>query len=120
MGDLGVLFRKEPIDLFGPAEDLLGLHAHSIALPELAFPQEAANGEVHGVVRRDGVQSPDLDLLLQQPRHQVAMRTRVHADVALLVRLFAELRVSVPPGVQDQDVSLPHLDLGLDHQYPRG
>ena len=67
------------------------------------------------MVGRHAVDAPDVDLLLEQPRHQVGVRSGMAMDVLLLVGLGAELRVAVPAGVQDEEVAVPDLDSVLDH-----
>ena len=99
----------------GPAELVLGLLAHAVAVAVHALAEEAADRQVHRVIGRDAVHAPDVDLLLEQPRHHVGMRAGMPVDVLLLVRLGAELRVLVPAGVQEQQVALLHLDPVLDH-----
>src|SRR5258705_12588737 len=56
------------------AEFLLGLGAHLVALAVGPFSEKASYRQVHRMVGRDAVHTPYVDLLLQQPRHQIGMR----------------------------------------------
>src|SRR5688500_1374215 len=58
---------KHLLHALRPAEQLLRLRAHAIAVALRAFAKEAPNGEVHRVVGGDAVHPPDVDLLLEEP-----------------------------------------------------
>src|SRR2546426_6127350 len=97
------------------AEFLLRLRAHLIALAVGAFPEKASYRQVHRVVGGHTVDTPHVDLLLQQPRHQIGVRAGMVVVVALLVRRGAEVRVPVPSRVQQQQITRLHLNPLLDH-----
>ena len=75
---------EEDVDLVG-AKLLLAAGAHLLPVLEAALTQEAADGQVHGVVGGDHVDAPDVDLLLDQPVANAVVRAGVALDIALFV-----------------------------------
>jgi hypothetical protein len=78
---------------------------------EAALAEEAADGQVHGVVGGDHVHAPQVDLLVEQPFADAVMRAGVALDVALFVAIRAEERILVPAGVDEENVAV--VDLGF-------
>ena len=107
--------REELRHALRAAEFVFALLAHAIAVSVHALAEKAADRQVHRMVGRDAVHAPDVNLLVEQPRHHVGMRARMAMDVLLLVRLGSELRVLFPARVQEEQVALLHLDAILDH-----
>ena len=115
VGQLVVLLREQLVELFLPSELALAESPDPVAVPERALPQESSYGEVHRMVRRDDVDRPDLDLLLEQPGDHVGVGARMKVDVTLLVGRLPELGEAVPARVQHQEIAVPDLDTLLDH-----
>src|SRR2546422_6156712 len=97
------LFRSHLLHRRFAAEFLLRLGAHLVALAVGAFPEKASYRQVHRVVGGHTVDTPHVDLLLQQPRHQIGGRAGMVVVVALLVRRGAEVRVPVPSRVRSEE-----------------
>ena len=74
--------RKQLGNRLRPAELLLGLLAHAIAVAVHALAEEPADRQVHRVIGGHAVDAPDVDPLLEQPRHHVGMRAGMPVDVA--------------------------------------
>jgi hypothetical protein len=106
---------KQPVHGLAAAELLLRLRPHLVAVPVHPFAEKASDRQVHRMIGGDAIHSPDVNLLLEEPRHHVGMGARVIVVVQLLVGRAPEVRVLVPPGVQKQPVSLSHLHPLLDH-----
>src|SRR2546425_12024334 len=91
--------REHPVHRLLAAEFLLSLGTDPVALAVRPFAEEAADREVHGMVGGNAVHAPDVDLLLEQPWHQVGMGARVIVVITLLVRRRTEVGVAVPPEI---------------------
>src|SRR5690606_35834762 len=76
---------------------------------------EAPLDGVHRMLHRHAVDADPLDLAIDTPLGEVRRRPAVLDHVAELVRIRAVPAIAMPAGLEQQDVTLAHLDLRLDH-----
>ena len=91
------------------------IDAHADLLLEL-FAQVAphvANGRIHRMVTRAGIDTKPFDLHVEHPLQQFELATRMHAEIAHQILLWLILIVAVISGMQDEDVSLLDLQPSL-------
>ena len=67
------------------------LLANAVAMAVHAFSQKTPDRQVHRVIRRHAIDTPDANFLLEQPGHHVRVRAGMAMDIFLLVGVFAEL-----------------------------
>ncbi|CAB5024086.1 unannotated protein [freshwater metagenome] len=97
------------------AEVLEARHAHVVLEALGDVGPHVADGGVHGVIARSGVDAPPREFHVHHPLGELNATAGVMAEVAHEVLLRLTRVVLVVAGVQNQDVTLLHLHLRGDH-----